>query len=417
MMSREMEATYRALPEVARRLGLAGVGVVAAHPDPALAWWLEERLRDGTYPAYCSRQVPDRADPARWLAGCQSVWIAALPYRPTVLPRGTRDRSARSGPFGRLAAYALGEDYHLRMRRILRALVRWAARRTGARTRDFRIMVDTGHPVERRLWHLSEAGWIGKNTCAFAPRAGSWIVLGAVATRLPPPPGAPDPATKAWPPAEPEACRGCSRCVDACPSGALAPYRMDPARCIAQVSTRTGHLEEPWRRRLHGWLAGCDVCQAVCPRNRPDEAPLAFAVHTPGPPGMEGGRIPLADVLAMDTSTFRGRLGHTALTWRGLRLLQRNAAYQAGHLLRLSRLDGHERADLARALEGVAQAPSPIVAEAARWALFGVEGSESGPLTLANPQADPPRAAPLRAPCRTRPSAAPSPPAGTTPGR
>ena len=433
--------TFKArLRRHARRLGLAALGFVEAGPLTYLREELERRLAEGSYPAFCERDPALRTDPQRWLRGARSLWVAAWPYQPPHQPSvgdghlrpspgPSRSAPLPDRPFGRMAAYAVCPDYHLGLRRRLETLVRWAARRTARDpARDFRIMVDTGPAVERELLRLSGAGFIGKNTCAYVPGAGSWVVLGVVVSTLPVPPdrGAADPAA---PPVPADACADCTRCIDACPAQALSPYRLDPTRCISQLTQWRGSLEEQQRLNLGPWLFGCDVCQMVCPYNTPEQAPLAY--RSPGrlrpAPGLST-RVSLLELLLMDNPAFAARIGPTAAAWRGKNVLQRNAAYAAARALARAARRSHsgasdpDRADarapappdapphtgpgarndpLAAALEQLAQShPSPAVREACGWAL-----------SYRNPRCR------LRSPSRIRPSAAPSPPGGASPGR
>ena len=431
------EAFRVTLGQVAGRLGIVAMGVVAARRFEELAAYLDRRRQEGSYPLFCPQDVELRTDPERWLAGCRSLWVAAVPY---AAPRAAGQAVAGDGsPTGRIAAYALPEDYHRELKRRLRWLAAWASRKTGLSRRDFRVFVDTGPPVERHLWQLSGAGWIGKNTCAYAPGAGSWVVLGVVASRLPLPPG-PIPVRHpagAVPSMPTDACAGCSRCIEACPTGALTPYRMEPQRCIAQFSQRRGALAPEERERLHGWLFGCDLCQMACPYNRPEHAPLAFRPDAAlWPVAGMGTRVPLADVLSMDEATFRAGFGRGAASWRGLAHLQKNAAYVAGALRRrLIRRSGvAERAttgssarrtagmssptpheSLERLLQRLADAhPSPVVRDACAWALEAFEPPREAAPPLPAPPTRPGR---RHRPCRTRPSDGTSPPGPAIPGR
>lgn len=369
-------ALAAALRRQARRLGFAAVGWVQARRLEFLERWLHARHEQGCYPAFCERDPALRADPERWLAGARTVIVAALPYQP---PASASGRGRPIGPSATLAAYALPPDYHREMRRRLGVLVGWLARRFHVdRDREFRILVDTGPPVERELLRLSGAGWIGKNTCAFVPGAGSWVTLGTVVTTLELPGAAiPDPG----PPAPAEACLGCDRCLRACPTGALRPYEMDPRACIAEWTQLRGPLPEPQRERLGSWVFGCDICQAVCPHNRPDRAPLAY--FSPGrlrPSGALKCRMPLTQLLDLDTPAFERDFGPCAASWRGKNVLQRNAAYVARRWL----TRGHEPPGLASRLQRLAREhPSPVVRDASRWALEGRPSPPApSPLTL-----------------------------------
>lgn len=389
----ELKADLRRL---ARRLGLAALGFVEARRWVRLQEELARRVQEGTYPAFCERDPALRCDPQQWLPGARSLWVAAWPYQP---PRPAPQPAG--APQGRLAAYAICPDYHRGLRRRLEVLVRWAARRCALRPEaHFRVLVDTGPPVERELLRLSGAGVVGKNTCAFVPQAGSWVVLGVVVSTLALP-ADPEAAEPEMPPQEPAMCLNCRRCLDACPTGALQPYRIDPARCISHLTQLRGPLPEDQRLSLRGWVFGCDLCQLACPHNGPEQAPLAF--HHPRrlrPAPDLSTRAGLAWLLGLSGEEFTRLFGPTAAAWRGRSVLQRNAAYAAAEALRRAGPGSYPELRAALAYQAENH-PSPVVREACRWAL--------------NPPPRPNRR-PLR-PSRTPPCAGPSLPGGGTPDR
>ena len=109
-----------------------------------------------------------------------------------------------------------------------------------------------------RCW--TGLGWIGKHGNLIHRGRGSWLLLGHLLTTLELP---------ADPPAQP-ACGACSACLDACPTAAITePFVVDARRCIAfhTIENRDPELPEAIAANLQGWVAGCDICQDVCPWN------------------------------------------------------------------------------------------------------------------------------------------------------
>ncbi len=140
----------------------------------------------------------------------------------------------------------------------LRDLADWVHEQfPGVKTR---YGVDTAPILERELAARAGIGWVGKHTLVINPQLGSWIFLGEVLTDL-------DLAAD-----EPlhDHCGSCTRCIDACPTGAItAPYQLDALRCISYLTIEHRQpIEAEFHKPIGDWLYGCDVCQDVCPWNR-----------------------------------------------------------------------------------------------------------------------------------------------------
>jgi epoxyqueuosine reductase len=161
-----------------------------------------------------------------------------------------------------ISRYAWGNDYHEVMRsRLERVRADLEGLVPGVETRVF---VDTGPVVERAFARLSGIGWMGKNTCLINQRKGSWFFLGVILTNLDLEPDLP----------APDRCGSCTRCLDACPTGALIePYVMDASRCIAYFNIELkGSIPVEFRPAIGSNLFGCDICQDVCPWNNQGSA-------------------------------------------------------------------------------------------------------------------------------------------------
>jgi epoxyqueuosine reductase len=221
---------------------------------------------------------PRREDPQRVLPSVKSVICVGLIYN-TPHPYSTdisdptaeqevstcRDATTRDvGPRAWVSRYAWGKDYHAVMRRKLEQLRMAIEKLTlGVETR---VYVDTGPIVERAFARLSGMGWMGKNTCLINEQKGSWFFLGVILTNL---------ELELDLPA-PDRCGSCTRCLEACPTGALVePYVMDASRCISYFNIELkGAIPEKFRKAIGRNVFGCDICQDVCPWN---SRPLSVA--------------------------------------------------------------------------------------------------------------------------------------------
>src|SRR5205814_99168 len=192
--------------------------------------------------------------------GARSVVCVAMNYHVPLDP-------PLPGQHGRVARYALGEDYHEHIKQKLYDLADWIRDAIpGAQTR---CGVDTAPIMEKELAARAGIGWIGKNTCVINDQIGSWLVLGEVITTLELP--ADEPAI--------DRCGSCRRCIDACPTAAItAPHQLDARKCISYLTIEhRGEIDAKLQPQIGDWLYGCDICQDVCPWN--SKAPITIDEH------------------------------------------------------------------------------------------------------------------------------------------
>ena len=238
------------------------------------------------------------------------------------------------------------EDYHDAVLRRLRTVE--ARLKEASPDAELRCYVDTGPLVERVWARYAGLGWQGKNTCIINQRLGSWIFLGVILTSL---------QLHADLPA-PDRCGTCTRCIDACPTGAItAPYELDARRCISYLTIeKRGSIAEDLRPGIGRNIFGCDICQDVCPWNRrapvsgaPEFAPRENLVN----PALEW-------LAAMDEDEFRQTFRRSPVKRAKYNGLRRNLAIAMGN-------SGDPR--YLPALEKLAADVDCVVAEHARWAL------------------------------------------------
>ncbi len=305
------EAT-REIVSFAKSLGFALVGVASASESRYvrhMTSWIAEG-KHGTMD-YLARDEALRFDPRRHLNGTRSFIMVADRYA----TRGDVSEASTPGQ-GRIARYARGRNYHEVMKRRLHKMA--DAMRIRFPGADFRSFVDTAPVLERELAELCGLGWIGRNTMLIHPRVGSYVLLGGAATTL-------ELAVPAEQIRHADACGTCTRCIDACPTGAISPYSVDASRCVSYLTIeRRIDVPDQLIAGIGDRIYGCDVCQEVCPHNSAraegdgvaDVLP-AFAVTRIS--------LPILDVLSWDERTRREAFTNSAMKRAPLGVMRRNA--------------------------------------------------------------------------------------------
>lgn len=308
--------------------------VVATGRDAFYAQWLADG-RAGDM-RFLQHHVKARLDPRTRYPWARSIVSAFFPYAAPPPPSVEWRRELR----GRIAAYALGRDYHLEMSERLERLAQ-AIRDLlpGVPAKGF---VDTAAVFEHEWAARAGVGWTGKHTLTLSEDAGSYAFLGEVLV------GA---ALEPDPPAV-DRCGTCTRCIDVCPTAAIEPgYRLDPRRCIAYLTIeQRGAIPTALRPLLGEWIFGCDLCQMVCPWNRD--------AHSAPDPRLAPD---LRDTLALDEAAFQARYGDSPVQRAGRVGLARNAAVALGNTANPEAVPA-----LATALR---EHDSPLVRSHAAWAL------------------------------------------------
>ena len=234
-------------------LGFARAGFASCGPFDG------ERARlEAWFAAGGARHLPyldpeTMGDPSRLWPGAKTALVGFFPYaRPDAVPGAAPDSL-------KLSRYLWGPDYHMILKpRLARLLAKAQEIRPGL---EGRVCVDTAPVMERQLAARAGLGWQGKHTLLIAGKGGSYGFLGVLLLSEPLPPDAPFGTDR---------CGTCTRCLEACPTGALTPFRLDPNRCLTTWTIETDSeppAEIAAALKESRWAAGCDACQEACPWN------------------------------------------------------------------------------------------------------------------------------------------------------
>jgi epoxyqueuosine reductase len=317
--------------------GLDAVEVATAEPFVEVRTTLVERKAAGLHGGMSfTYRSPERStDPGRALPDARALVVGARSYL-TDEPPMTVD-----GPAGRVARYAW-DDHYTALKEGLSAI--------GAVLKDAgwraRVVADDNALVDRAAAHRAGIGWWGKNANLLLPGLGSWYVLGSVITDAPL-------ATTAE--AVEDRCGTCTRCIVACPTGAItAPGVVDARRCLSWLLQAEGVFPVEHRAALGDRIYGCDECQDVCPPNR--RAPIAR------PTGAERPWAPLLELLDDDDAIVLAWADRWYIPRREVRYVRRNALVVLGNVG-----DGTDPA-VAAVLRRHLAHPDPLLRAHAVWA-------------------------------------------------
>lgn len=241
------------IKEKALELGFHKVGIAAVdETDARNAQQLQAWLELGYHADMEWMASQKRQDIRLIMPEARSLICVALNYyTPHQRPEGEE--------YAKMSRYGWGRDYHKVMHKKLKALTAWLQEQ-GEEIQALSY-ADTG-PVQDKVWaQQAGIGWIAKNGNVITREYGSWVFLGEVLTNL----------ELKSDRSHTQHCGTCTRCLDACPTGAITQeFVIDANRCIAYhtIENRAEKLPETITPHLQGWVAGCDICQDVCPWNQ-----------------------------------------------------------------------------------------------------------------------------------------------------
>ena len=262
------------IKEEAKALGFEFCGVSRAEfleeEAPRLETWLKEKMQGEM--AYMANHFDKRLDPRLLVDGAKSVVSLLYNYFPEEdLAKKSEQRQNGEEESYKISKYAYGRDYHYVIKDKLKALFEFIQENIGEV--GGRVFVDSA-PVMDKAWaQKSGLGWVGKHTNLLNRQIGSFFFIAELIIDLE---LTPDTPIKDY-------CGTCTRCIDACPTDAIAaPYVVDGSRCISYFTIELKEeIPTTMKGQFENWIFGCDICQDVCPWNRfskPHQEPL-FEPH------------------------------------------------------------------------------------------------------------------------------------------
>lgn len=302
------------LIERARSLGFACAGIASLEPiehAEQLRQWVEAGMHGEM--GYLAQNIDKRTNPSTIMDAARCALVVGDLYASR---DDNIDEPLKTG-HGRIARYARGRDYHkLIKKRLVKLLLELQEEYPEA---QYKAFVDTAPIPERDLALRAGIGWVGKHTLIIHPRLGSYLFLGGIVMTL-------DAANPPEIETVIDHCGTCTRCIDACPTDAITPHRIDARRCISYLTIEhRSPIEPELAAKMGDWIYGCDVCQEVCPHNSPKPAGLLSETANPAFRS-DRDSFDLLEVLGWDEDTRREAFEGSAMKRAKLGMMQRNAA-------------------------------------------------------------------------------------------
>ncbi|MFD2654700.1 tRNA epoxyqueuosine(34) reductase QueG [Gracilibacillus thailandensis] len=334
-----------------KEIGIDKIGFASTEPFAEFKSRLEEQQALGYASGFEKGTNEERTEPERLMPGAESIIAIALAY-PTRIKNDPK--SVKGDRRGLFARASWGTDYHIVLKEKLDKLASFLQEKVPGF--QFSSMVDTGELSDRAVAERAGIGFSGSNTLIISPEYGSYIYLGEMITNIP------------FPADQPldEGCGTCTKCIDACPTGALVePGRLNAQQCLAFLTQTKGFMPDEHREKLGNYIYGYETCQVVCPYNKG----VDFHHHEEFEPDPDLVKPRLIDLLAVSNREFKEKFGKMAGSWRGKKPLQRNAILALAHYKESSAID--------TLIKLMNEDPRPVIRGTAAWAI-GKIGEERG---------------------------------------
>ena len=334
-----------------KEIGIQKVGFTTADPFTELKNRLIRQQELGYQSGFEESDIEKRVCPSLLLEGPRSIISIALAYPSKMKERVESRKGERRGIFSRAS---WGLDYHKILRDKLKKLEEFII--TKVPDARLKSMVDTGELSDRAVAERAGIGWSGKNCAIITPEYGSYVYIGEMITSIPFEPDTPIE----------DQCGSCTKCLEACPTGALVQGgQINAQHCISFLTQTKGLIPDEFREKIGNRIYGCDSCQTACPHNKGRN----FHFHEEMEPDPDVAKPLLKPILKLSNREFKNMFGDAAGSWRGKKPIQRNAIIALAHFK-----DESAVSDLIEVLENEA---SPVARGTAAWALGKIGGNHA----------------------------------------
>ncbi|MGM0437255.1 MAG: tRNA epoxyqueuosine(34) reductase QueG [Bacillota bacterium] len=283
----------------AKELGFDLVGFTTAEPFSEIKEILKRRKDKGELSSFISHDLDLLTNPKKHLKNAKSIISLAISYANSNKRNNKLNYS--------ISNYTWGDDYHLVFNDRLNKLNKFLKNyNSSIKTKSY---VDTGPILDRAIAERAGLGWIGKNNSLINKKFGSYIFLGEIITNID---FIPDKKVD-------NKCGNCRKCIEVCPGNALIEKNhINPKRCIGYLTQKKGIIPVEERKKIGNNLWGCDRCQEVCPYNKNIVTDLheEFDIKL---------NEDLKTILTFSKKNIPENWEKSALSWRGSRILIRNA--------------------------------------------------------------------------------------------
>ncbi|XJZ27955.1 tRNA epoxyqueuosine(34) reductase QueG [Bacillota bacterium Lsc_1132] len=334
--------------EYSKQIGIDKIGFTTADPFVELKNRLIRQQELNYQSGFEEPDIEKRVTPALLMEEPRSIISVVLAYPAKMKVRVQSKKGERRGIFCRAS---WGMDYHHILHDRLKKLEDFIR----LRVPEVRLksMVDTGELSDRAVAVRAGIGWSGKNCAVITPEFGSYVYLGEMITSIPFEPDTP----------MEDQCGECTKCLEACPTGALVQGgQINAQRCISFLTQTKGFLPDEFRETIGNRVYGCDSCQTACPVNKGKD----FHFHKEMEFDPEILKPKLKPLLKISNREFKEKFGLLAGSWRGKKPIQRNAMIALAHF--------KEETAIPELIDVMMNDSRPVIRGTAAWALGKIGG-------------------------------------------